>query len=66
MYSVQYRSGDQWVVVNTHGQPMYSGTMLQCEDWLDCQENLPATGPAYQRQVPADFAKMLAPAVAGR
>lgn len=66
MYRVQYRSGDQWVVVGRDGQTMCIGTMGQCEDWLDFRENLPQIESAYQDPEAMDFANALAPAASGR
>jgi hypothetical protein len=66
MYGIQNRIGNQWVVVDTHGQTMCIGTMRQCEDWLDCRDNLPATGAASRRQEAVDFAVALAHIAVGR
>jgi hypothetical protein len=37
---VEYVQGDQWRVVDSHEQVVFTGTKEQVEDWLDHLENV--------------------------
>jgi hypothetical protein len=46
MYSIETLTGDRWAVIGEGGQTACVGTMRQCEDWLDYQQNRRATSLA--------------------
>jgi hypothetical protein len=39
MFTVAMFSGCKWAVQNEAGDLTFTGTMRDCEDWLDCREN---------------------------
>lgn len=38
-YRICKTSGENWGIVDEHQQCVFEGTLRQCEDWLDHQEN---------------------------
>lgn len=62
MYRIEVLFGDRWAVVGQDGQTECVGTMRQCEDWLDFQENRAANqvqGPSGRRPRMADSRSLL-------
>jgi hypothetical protein len=62
MYRIEVLFGDRWAVVGLNGQTECVGTMRQCEDWLDCQENRVANrvkAPSARRPWMADSRNLL-------
>ena len=52
MYELRSTSADQWSVVDDDGEPVYVGSLRQCEDWLDRQENrLRSSRPGVLRRL---------------
>jgi hypothetical protein len=49
MYSIERSAGNRWVVVADGERTACVGTMRQCEEWLDFQENNPPTGTPKSR-----------------
>lgn len=47
MYRIQPVTGDQWTIVDERDESVFVGTLKQCEDWLDFQEN--ASGRSQTR-----------------
>ena len=66
MYSVQKHCGNQWVIVDQHALTMCTGTMRQCEDWLDSHENLLTTHQASSRREAAAVEHALALSIIAR
>ncbi|MGQ0634349.1 MAG: hypothetical protein ACT4QC_07060 [Planctomycetaceae bacterium] len=42
MYRIQPETGERWTIVDLADQVVFAGSLRQCEDWLDQQENLVA------------------------
>jgi hypothetical protein len=42
MYRIQSAAGNRSSIVDEEDQVRFVGTLRQCEDWLDAQENCPA------------------------
>lgn len=51
---IRHEEGDRWSVMN-EGAAVFSGTLRQCEDWLDFQENRLAN--RNERSAPANVAR---------
>lgn len=39
MYRIQTSTGAQWTIVDEREEVVFVGTLRECEDWLDFQEN---------------------------
>lgn len=49
MYRVEQNDGETWAVLGPHEATVFTGTLRQCEHWLDRQENLNRTAAAARR-----------------
>lgn len=38
-HTVRHIEGDRWTVMDADDAPAFSGTLQECEDWLDRREN---------------------------
>lgn len=48
-YQVRPSQGENWSVVDDHGWCVFEGTVGQCEEWLDHQENVVRQAQRRQR-----------------
>jgi hypothetical protein len=39
MFQIRHSRDDRWIVIDRHEQPVFEGTLRECEDWLDLREN---------------------------
>jgi hypothetical protein len=46
MYGVESLSGSKWEVRDERGVSLFRGSMRQCEDWLDCCDNIQPSASA--------------------
>jgi len=54
MYRIRSICADQWTIVNESDRVVFTGTMRQCEDWLDYAEN----HEAKERYAPGWFQRL--------
>lgn len=40
MYRIIAEKFRRWTVVDSHAAELFTGTLRQCEDWLDVKENM--------------------------
>ena len=40
MFQLRPAQGETWHILNTRDEKLFTGSLRQCEDWLDHQENL--------------------------
>jgi hypothetical protein len=60
MYRIESLFGNRWAVVGDDGKTACVGTMGQCEDWLDFQENYAA---ARGTSTPARWLRSASPRI---
>lgn len=49
MFQLRPAQGDTWQILNARDEKVFTGSLRQCEDWLDQQENLtPQRRPFFQ------------------
>ena len=63
MFQLRPAERNSWQILNGNDEPVFTGSLRQCEDWLDHQENLnrPQRRPFFSQlatRVRAAFGRM--------